>query len=114
MFVSPFRCYAKSCQEISDMVLCVASHQRSSRGVATVIVEVADSIGARATYPTLSKWRRLFARSTLGSSTVSGVLATMAARCSDMDRASSGTMGMMPSTLALLATVRSVGTNDPS
>lgn len=71
-------------------------------------------VGIGFTYLAASSWRRLFARSTLGSSTVNGVLATIAARCSDIDLASSGTMGMMPSTLALLGKVRSVRTNDPS
>jgi hypothetical protein len=114
VFVSPFHYYVESCEELATYFPGVGSHRHSSRGIATVTAQVTDSIGTGFTYPTSSKWRRLFARSTLGSSTVSGVLATIAARCSDMDRASSGTMGMMPSRLALLVGVRSVGTNDPS
>ena len=66
------------------------------------------------TYPAWSSWRRLFARSTLGSRTVNGALATIAARCSDTDRDSSGTIGMIPSTLALLDMARTVGTYGPS
>jgi len=112
--VVPPSWFVESCERFSDMLLtcAIVSALIAGNGCCRLQSYRVDRQGL--TYIAASSWRRLFARSTLGSRTVSGALATIAARCSDTDRDSSGTIGMMPSTLALLGMVRTVGTYGPS